>query len=146
CSHRLKLGAMRPAGVLLILLLLPDGLVAQVSWDREIERVKALQEEMTRKADRLGADLYLGTMYNELDIPQHECSILGRRVGRAEVVAHLEQTLPERCESGFEFRLAARSLWSWLHTVDRLLKTPHDRRVRAWNLDCVGSMGIPVSA
>lgn len=136
--------------VLLLCLLSPRSLPAQINWDEEVKRVESLMEEMTRKADSLQADL-LGTMYNALHIPEHTCSILGRMLGMSEQVTHLVPALPDddADESEFpgeEFRVAAHSLYNWLHTLELLRGMSEARRVREWNLDCAGHLGIPSTA
>jgi len=137
--------------VILLCLVNPGSLTAQVDWDEEAKRVESLMEEMTRKADSLQADLWLGTRYNEWHIPVHTCSILGRMLGMSEQVTHLVPALPDddADESEFrgeEFRLAAHSLYNWLHTLELLRGMSEARRVREWNLDCAGELGIPATA
>lgn len=51
-------------------------------WQQAIEDVQKNADEMTRRADELGHPVALGTLVNEIDIPQHTCSILGRMLGK----------------------------------------------------------------
>lgn len=119
---------------------------ARSSWDIAIEKAEVFRDEMNKKADALGYSYALGSIYNEHNVKEHTCAILGRMLGKTSLIGHLEEPLPKNSEDGFEFRLAAHSLDNWIFTVRRLQKMPKTRKIRAWNLDCVGSNGIPVTA
>jgi hypothetical protein len=67
-------------------------------------------------------------------------------LGKKETIAHLEVEFPKVSKDGQEFRFAALSLSNWGYTARRLLKENQPRKVAMWNLDCVGSLGIPTSA
>jgi hypothetical protein len=137
---------MSCTAVLLAMAISPGGSEAQTDWVREAERIQAMEQDLTRRADQLGADTWLGIMYNTWHLREHTCSILGRMLARPEVVAHLEQPLPGPDADGEELRLAAHSLRNWLRSMEILLAMQPARRIREWNLDCVGALGIPVSA
>lgn len=90
--------------------------------------------------------MHAGTMFNELDVPIHACSILGRLLKRESLVKHLELKYANQSEDGSEFRYAVISLGNWAHIARRLLKLDEPRRIEAWNLDCGGQHGIPAGA
>ena len=117
-----------------------DGL----SWDEAIAAVRERSAQMTERADELGEEVFLGTIANELDIPWHRCSILGRMLGYTDHVGHLEPEYPDPdSDTGNGYRYAARSLDNWVRVAEYLLSQPTDRRVRIWNLECAGHHEIP---
>ena len=128
-----------------LLLFAPCATRAQTSWDDAIRRVEVLRDEMNRKADALGYPISLGTALNEYHVVEHTCAILGRMLGKADLIGHLEEFLPETSDDGHEFRLAALSLENWLHNARRIQAMAESRQVRTWNLDCVDANGIPAS-
>jgi hypothetical protein len=85
-------------------------------------------------------------MYNELDVPEHTCAILGRMLNKTILIKHLEKPYPKKSKTGEEFRLAAISIGNWAYNAELILRLDEARRIKSWNLDCVGQLGIPASA
>ncbi len=115
-------------------------------WLQAIDVVSTMSEDYTRRADAAGEYLHLGTMMNELDVPRHVCSILGRMLGKTELTIHLETPYPEVTDGEQTFRAAAISLDNWVYNARRLLDNSVPQRISEWNISCVGQMGIPASA
>lgn len=67
-------------------------------------------------------------------------------LGHESLIGQLEEPLPQESEDGAEFRIAAHSLDNWVIVARAILASDEAHRIREWNLDCVGRMGIPASA
>jgi hypothetical protein len=130
---------------LALLVALPKSPLA-TTWEAAIAAVESRATEYSKRADALGYPISVGTALNELHVPIHQCAILGRMLGKAELIVDLEPEYPAISRTGYEFRVAAISLNNWAFTARRLLKLDEPRRVRTWNLDCAGQHGIPSSA
>lgn len=115
-------------------------------WNHAIDVISKMSEDYTRRANAAGEDLYLGTVMNELDIPRHVCSILGRMLGKTELTIHLEAPYPEVSDGARTFRASVISLDNWVHNAKRLLDNSVPQRISEWNISCVGKMGIPATA
>ena len=115
-------------------------------WDEAIAKAEKRAQNYHDRATALGFPVHAGTMFNELDVSVHACSILGRLLKRESLIKHLEQKYPNQSKDGSDFRYAAISLDNWALTARRLLKLDEPRRIEAWNLDCVGQHGIPAGA
>lgn len=137
---------------LLPFLLAVNALIAAIctaeasTWEDAIGNVEAKAADYHRRATDLGFPVHAGTALNELDIPIHRCSILGRMLGKTSLITHLEKDYPTTSTTGAEFWYAAISLGNWAYTARNLLELDEARRVRYWNLDCVGQHGISGSA
>lgn len=122
------------------------------SWGAAIEAVEEKADEYWNYGAQHGAETNLGTGVNELDIPRHECAILGRMLEKIELIAHLEEMeQPELTEDMSEEEIQdlmylSLSLNNWAHTAKRLLKLSETEKKQVWNLNCVGRMEIPSSA
>ena len=114
-------------------------------WDTAIEQVTKDRDRMTALAVAHNAE-HLGAFYNEVDVQHHTCSILGIMLGKTEFTQQLSKKLPVSSTDGHDFQVAAQSLDNWLVNVRRLLRLDTARRVREWNLDCVGQLGVPTIA
>ena len=78
----------------------------------------------------------------ELDIERHRCAILGRRLGKIDAVAELEDVdLPPLNEalSGYDAVNIGSSLANWVREAERALDQTETEQINTWNLDCVGS-------
>lgn len=121
------------------------------SWIAAAEEIELKSSALWEYADQHGAG-NLGTMYNEIDIPKHECAILGRMLEKVEDIAHLEEfEIPEVQDyltesEAHSVKVVAHSLSNWAYTVRRLLKLSAAEQITLWNLSCVGEMDIPTSA
>jgi hypothetical protein len=147
--------------VCLIALLISAGMsLAQnvTTWSATVKNIEALlqqyiqkSDELLRKEDSLYASInqnplsYAGTACANCYWPAHQCAILGRMLGRAELIAHLEAPLPSLSSSLREVWSTAQSLDQWVFTANRLLKSSDQERGNIWNLECIGKFDIPVS-
>lgn len=126
------------------------------SWTKAIANVEKLLEKYLRKSDELlrASDPgyserdftplgYAGNQYPLWYYQEHQCAILGRMLGKAEYIGHLEPPLPPLTSSLDEVWGAAMSLDTWIYTAKRLVKLPRGERAQVWNLECVGEHGIP---
>lgn len=123
--------------------------VSALSWEDAIAATEAKSNELWRLADERGLESHhLGTFYNEYHADEHRCSILGRMLGKADIVESIEKSteVDVSTADGKQTALAALSLDNWIYIAESLLKSSEARRVREWNLDCVGQMDIPNSA
>lgn len=126
--------------VIFALLSLPT-FAAAASWQEAISAVRSNAALLDERADALGYPP-LGTAYNEVDAIEHECAILGRMLGKAELIRHLEKEAPPETADGQELRIAAQSLENWIVAAENALALSKQQRVQVWNLDCPGHMGI----
>jgi hypothetical protein len=140
------MSVLRSLFFITLLALWTGGPARAASWQDAIDEVRTKEKKYHEMATTIGWPVHAGTMYNELDIPQHSCAILGRMLGKMNLIKHLEKVYPTTSVDGEEFRLAAISLGNWAHTAEFLLKMDKSRRIKSWTLDCVGRMGIPASA
>lgn len=117
------------------------------TWEEPIADAQRRAAEYNRAADARGAPVFLGTGSNNLDVPMHTCSILGKLLDRSQFVGHLEREYPPlSIAEGDWLRGAALSLSNWVSIARQLLETDRPRRVEMWNLDCVGQHSIPAAA
>ncbi|WP_342070569.1 hypothetical protein [Yoonia algicola] len=121
------------------------------SWEDAIEDVEAKADRYWEFGRSRGAFTWLGTAYNELGIPQHQCAILGRMLGFEEHIRHLEEfddpeLRPDLSEDELQqLMYHSHFLSNWVFTARRLVGSSDDTRQQIWNLDCVGHQGIPDS-
>jgi hypothetical protein len=140
------MGVLRYLILVALLVLCPATLAATATWEEEIQQARRLAKEYHEKASARGYTEHAGTMYNELDVEEHTCAILGRMLDKTKLIRHLEKDYPTQSRTGEEFRLAAISISNWAYTAEAMLKLDAARRIKSWNLDCVGRLGIPTSA
>lgn len=115
---------------------------------QKIEASNILAKKIRSVANSINDELHVGTMYNEIDIPEHSCFVLGNLLGQQEVVRHLnvkyEPNFKDRTgENAFDLRVMAISLDNFSNVVKDILKMSYGERVIEWNLDCVGNFAIP---
>lgn len=135
--------------ILAVIALLMPLPAAAIPWRDAIAAADARVEELWQLAQSRGQEgRHIGTLYNEWDADEHSCSILGRMLGKAELIGEIEKSTEYDISKtdGHETGIAAQSLSNWAYIARRLLETSEDRRIREWNLDCVGQLGIPDSA
>jgi hypothetical protein len=118
---------------------------AAVTWREAIAVVKSNSKAMSEKADAMGYPISLGTAINGYRVPEHYCAILGRMLGKAGAIKHLEFEPPKVSSDGYEFRLEALSLDNWVAVAENVLRLSEPQRVKIWDLDCVGHLDVPVS-
>jgi hypothetical protein len=118
------------------------------TWDDAIRDVSTLAEQY-RSFAYARDTTWAGTLYNSYHIRRHECAILGRLLGKAEEVRHLEEMdLPEITDD-LDPHLAlitSMSLSNWTGAARSQLAASEEERIYFWNLNCSGSEGIPKSA
>lgn len=139
---------LKRTAILISALLFPLSAVA-VSWSDAIAATEAKAEELWQLAQSRGLEgRHIGTLYNELHADEHTCSILGRMLGKSDLIAEIERSteIDISQTDGQDTGVAARSLGNWAFIARRLLDSTDERRIREWNLDCVGHLGIPNSA
>ncbi len=119
------------------------------SWSDVIEEVEAHADKIWELGISLGAQIHLGTAVNELDIPRHQCAILGRMLGHQSAIQELEQNdMPPLSNNPSEDELHALMLYSqsqsnWAFVARAMHSSNLNERRHSWNLNCVGKMGIP---
>lgn len=147
----------------LILLVLLFGLVTdtisgqnQKSSSKQVEQIlrqkisvsKNLAKRIRSTANSINDELHVGTMYNEIDIPEHSCFVLGSLLGQQNFVKHLEvkyqpNYTSRTSKNAHNLRVMAISLDNFSNVAIDILAMPYGERVIEWNLDCVGNYRIP---
>ena len=89
-----------------------------------------------------------GTAFNEIDIPEHSCVVLGRLLGKSDLVKTLEISYApdfstRTTENASDLRIMSNSLHNFASVARHVLEMSHDERVVTWNLDCAGKLGLP---
>jgi hypothetical protein len=119
-----------------------------ISWESAIERVEASAEEYREYAVRVGGTSWAGSMYNGYQYELHRCAILGRMLGRTEIIQEIERleypplnTLSEP----HDLLVFSISLESWVAAARWASSAEIHQRINTWNLDCVGQYNIPRS-
>ena len=112
---------------------------------------KALSKELWDGAGTINDLTHIGTVFNEVDVEQHNCFILGSLLDRNKVVKKLEVKYePDYTirtdDNAQDLRISANSLDNFVLNAERILAMSRDERILEWNLDCVDKMGIPKSA
>jgi hypothetical protein len=122
------------------------------SWDETIAQVEHRADQVWQRGKSLGADTFLGTAVNEIDIPKHECAILGRMLGVSSLILGLEyhpepplSEAPDQ-EELFDLMVYSHSLSNWALVARRSVTLSEPEKKHKWNLDCVGKQGIPSDA
>ena len=128
-------------------------------WPNAISNVESMLEDYIQHADELLRSeddfyasintsplAYAGNACANCYWPTHQCAILGRMLGKKEFIAHLEEPLPPLTAPLDDVWTTAVSLSQWIYTAKRLLATPLEKRANIWDLECVGSFGIPSRA
>ena len=122
------------------------------SWDKVIAKVEERADQIWQRGKSLGADTFLGTAVNEVDIPKHECAILGRMLGVPSLISKLEYHPEPQLsdtpdwEELFELMVYSQSLSNWVFVANRIQSLSETEKKHKWNLNCVGKQGIPVDA
>lgn len=126
-----------------------SGSVHAISWRDSIAANESRVEDLWQLAERRGREgRHIGNMYNEYHVLELTCSILGRMIGKEEFVAEIERSTEIDVSNSNDLvtGLAARSLGNWVYIAGRLVDASEEHRIREWNLDCVGELGIPLIA
>lgn len=135
--------------ILVVLVILGPTRGTALSWQDAISSTDERVESLWGLAKQRGLEgRHIGTLYNELHIPEHRCSILGRMLGQTHLIHEIEKSteIDVSTTDGHATGVAAQSLSNWSFSARSLLDIDEARRVREWNLDCVGHLGIPEDA
>jgi TPR repeat protein len=125
--------------------------LAQTSGDagltREVREAKRVAQALRASADKIDADVWIGTMHNETGIQQHTCYALGMLLGFDENVRHLrfdrnQSLAAQDSEQAYDLRINAQSLDNFEIAVARSLNMSLGQRGIVWDLDCAGKHGI----
>ncbi len=114
---------------------------------REVKTANSLAKKLRAAANSINDELHVGTMYNEIDIPEHSCFVLGSLLGQQTFVQHLKvKYRPDfklrTSKNAHKLRVMAVSLDNFSRVATEILAMSHDERVIEWNLDCSGKHGI----
>ena len=114
----------------------------------EVRKAMRVAQALRASADKIDADVWIGTMYNETDLPQHTCYALGMLLGLDENVRHLrfDRNQPlsaQDSDQAQDLRISAQSLDNFAIAVSTSLKMSLSQRGIVWDLDCSGKHGIP---
>lgn len=131
---------------------------AQAAWkaaEAQLRAVIARHEELALPlqafADSIDDWRHIGTMYNEIGVPEARCFAKGVLLGMEGLVAHLDDDgnpdLHTRTsENAHEVRVLALTHLNFAGVIEGHLGQDRDELVLEWNLDCPGKHGIPETA
>ncbi len=125
-----------------------EGFSQDVSWETAMEKVEKSAKEYRDYAVNAGTD-WAGTMYNGYQYDRHRCAILGRMLGMGDLIKSIEvfEYPPIGPQSDpHDLLVFSISLDNWAGAARWALDASDDQRKNTWNLDCVGKMGIPLTA
>lgn len=124
---------------------------AQLSGDAgltgEVREAKRVAQALHASADKIDANVGIGTMFNDVDIPEHTCYALGMLLGLEENVHHLRfdrnpSFAARDSDQAHDLRVNAQSLDNFVIAVSSSLKMSLGQRGIAWDLDCSDKHGI----
>lgn len=118
------------------------------TWQEAIDDVAALADtyaETVTKRTGNSVTYYYGTMHHPTDWKMHMCAILGRRLGFAEHIGHLEPPQPSLSSPPEILAVNYVSLNNWVAAAQKFAGMSQHQRATHWNLECVGNMGTPNS-
>lgn len=132
--------------LIMVVLTLADKASAK-SWQQAINDVYTLAEVYSAEAERKSGQRLPQLIGNDdtRDTNMHKCAILGRRMGLTDYIRHLEPPQPPLDSSAFVLADNALSLFNWTHSAEWFAGVSQHERVKHWNLECVGNIGIPKS-
>lgn len=112
-----------------------------------IPEKETLSKRLWDHAETINDQFHIGTMYNEVDVPQHLCYITGVLLGKQHAVRSVEVTykpdlVTRTDDNAHELRVMGQSLSNFVHVAKSQLQKSADERKIEWNLDCVGKHGI----
>jgi type II secretory pathway pseudopilin PulG len=116
----------------------------------EAKAATDLAEKFRAAANRVDDEHHVGTMHNEINVPQHSCYVLGRLLGQDAYVRHRKFTYTPNfklrtSENAYDLRVMAISLDNFANVANLILEMTREERIVEWNLDCVGNYKIPRS-
>ena len=131
----------------LAVVLLPSTIMAQnVDWLDAIEKTERSAAEYSDFAFEELGSRWIGPANYSIKFGTHRCAILGRMLGQAEAIQHLENfDFPELNASSDAFEMLEFSLTldNWVAAARSAMDMPSYERINVWNLECVGELGIP---
>lgn len=115
---------------------------------QKIKASNSLAKRVRSVANSINDELHVGTMYNEIDIPEHSCFVLGSLLGQQKSVQNLTVKYhPDfkvrTSKNAQKLRVMAISLDNFSNVAKDILTMSYGERVIEWNLDCVGNHGVP---
>lgn len=125
----------------------PTSLTVNAGLTKEVREAERLTKALRASADKVDHEVWIGTMYNEVDLAEHTCYALGMLLGLETSVRHLRferhPTLTARnSDQAHDLRVKAQSLDNFLNAAASSLKMSPGQRGIAWNLDCSGQYRI----
>lgn len=113
---------------------------------REIGEAERLAVAFRDSADKVDNEFWIGTMFNDVDLPEHTCYSLGMLLGLEANVRHLRFDRNQRSarnpDEANELRIKAQSLDNFVSAANASLKESEKKRSIAWNLDCAEKYGV----
>lgn len=113
----------------------------------EVREAERLAQALRASADKVDTNVWIGTMFNDVDLPEHTCYALGMLLGLEANVRHLRfdrrsSPTAKNSDQAHDFRVRAQSLDNFAAGASSSLKVSPGQRSIAWNLDCAGQRGI----
>lgn len=122
---------------------------AQTGWDAAILKVEAAAKKYHAYAVDVGGTSWAGTMYNGWKYDEHRCAILGRMLGKPELISEIETfaypPMDARSDA-HDLLVFSISFENWVAAARWGVSADEHKRINTWNLDCVGRYGIPEAA
>ncbi|MBX3292615.1 MAG: hypothetical protein KF881_06960 [Acidobacteria bacterium] len=114
----------------------------------EMKASNNLAKKMRSVADSIDDERHVGTIWNEINIPEHSCFILGTLLGQHKYIQRVKVTHKPNfrlrtSKNAHVLRVLAISADNFSNVARNILGMSYDERVTEWNLDCVGKYSIP---
>lgn len=113
---------------------------------KEIREAKQLSQSLRTSADKVDNEVWIGTMFNDVDLPAHSCYSLGMLLN---LEVNVRQLRFDRSSQGARtadeanaLRIRAQSLDNFVSAASASLKQSSAQRSISWNLDCSGKYGV----
>lgn len=113
----------------------------------EVREAELLAQALRDSADQFDTNVWIGTMFNDVDLPEHTCYALGVLLGMETNVRHLRfgrrsPPMARTSDQAHDLRVRAQSLDNFAIAASSSLKMSPRQRGIAWNLDCYGQHGV----
>lgn len=119
---------------------------AEARLAREVGEAERLAVAFRASADKVDNEFWIGTMFNDVDLPEHTCYSLGMLLGLEANVRHLRFDRNLRSartpDEANELRIKAQSFDNFVSAANASLKESGKKRSIAWNLDCAEKYGV----
>lgn len=113
---------------------------------KEVREAGRLAQALRGSADKVDKEFWIGTMFNDVDWPEHTCYSLGMLLGLEANVRHLRfdrsSHAARTSDEAQELRVRAQSLDNFVSAANASLKESSEKRGIAWNLDCSEKYGV----